>query len=90
MWLHLSGGEEIYMEKQKGKYDIAVLVISYIVLVAFNALSEALELGGVTAGDVSNEVFAWFAPAGYVFSIWGGDIHWPGRMGHPVHQGESR
>ena len=42
-----------------------------MVLIAANMLGEApLRFGGVTAGDISNEVFAWFAPAGYVFAIW--------------------
>lgn len=50
--------------------DVPVAVGSFVALVAFNALSEALRLGGVTSADVSNEVFAWFAPAGYVFMIW--------------------
>ena len=50
--------------------ETVVLVASYIILVAANILGEVLKFGGVTAADVSNEVFAWFAPAGYVFSIW--------------------
>lgn len=50
--------------------EVIVLAASYVVLVAANILGEVLKFGGVTAADVSNEVFAWFAPAGYVFSIW--------------------
>lgn len=50
--------------------DAPVAIATYVALVAFNALGEVFRLGGVTAADVSNEVFAWFAPAGYVFMIW--------------------
>lgn len=50
--------------------DVPVTAAALVAVVAFNALSEGLRLGGVTAADVSNEVFAWFAPAGYVFAIW--------------------
>lgn len=47
-----------------------MLAVSYIVLIAANALGEILRFGGTTSASVSNEVFAWFAPAGYVFMIW--------------------
>lgn len=50
--------------------DVPVAAVTLVALIAFNALSEAMRLGGVTAADVSNEVFVWFAPAGYVFAIW--------------------
>lgn len=52
------------------RFEAVVLGGSYIALVAANALGEILKFGGVTAADVSNEVFTWFVPAGYVFSIW--------------------
>ena len=57
------------MERLKRPETLA-LMVSYIVLVAANALGEVFRFGGVTSADVSNEVFAWFAPAGYVFTIW--------------------
>ena len=44
--------------------------ISFAAMIFLNVLFEALPLGGVTTADVSNEVFAWFAPAGCVFMIW--------------------
>lgn len=50
--------------------ETITLIASYVALVVLNALVEVLRLGGVTSADVSNEVFAWFAPAGYVFTIW--------------------
>lgn len=55
---------------RKPSFEGMIVIGTYLALVAFNAVSEILKLGGVTAGDVSNEVFVWFAPAGYVFSIW--------------------
>lgn len=58
------------MKHLKKPTEAIVLVISYVVLIAANMLGEAFRFGGVTAGDISNEVFAWFAPAGYVFAIW--------------------
>lgn len=42
-----------------------------VATIACNALFEMFRLGGVTSAEVSNQVFAWFTPAGYVFSIWG-------------------
>lgn len=44
---------------------------AYVVTVACNIAFEAGRLGGVTSGEVANEVFVWFMPAGYVFAIWG-------------------
>lgn len=57
------------MERIK-RPDTLVLIVSYLAMIAMNALGEVLKFGGVTSADVSNEVFAWFAPAGYVFTIW--------------------
>lgn len=57
------------MERLK-RPETLVLVVSYIALIAGNALGELLKFGGVTSAEVSNEVFAWFAPSGYVFTIW--------------------
>lgn len=50
--------------------NAVVTWVAYAVMVACNALFEAFALGGTTAAEVSNEVLAWFTPAGYVFSIW--------------------
>lgn len=51
--------------------SVAVMWAAYAVMVLCNVLFEALRLGGTTSSEVSNQVFAWFTPAGYVFSIWG-------------------
>ncbi|MEF9840925.1 MAG: hypothetical protein RR773_00010 [Raoultibacter sp.] len=51
--------------------EVIAVWVAFVIMVTCNALFETLKLGGVTSADVSNAVFAWFAPAGYVFSIWG-------------------
>lgn len=55
----------------QSKTIIACCWIALAATIACNALFESMKLGGVTSAEVSNEVFAWFAPAGYVFAIWG-------------------
>ena len=45
--------------------------VALVATIACNGLFEYFRLGGVTSSEVSNQVFAWFTPAGYVFSIWG-------------------
>lgn len=44
--------------------------VSYIAMVVINVSFEAFRFAGVTSSEVSNQVFAWFTPAGYAFSIW--------------------
>lgn len=51
--------------------SLVVTWIAYLGMVVCNILFEVLRLGGVTSAEVSNQIFAWFTPAGYVFSIWG-------------------
>ena len=50
---------------------LAVGWVSYAAMVAINLCFEALRFGGITSAEVSDQVFAWFTPAGYAFSIWG-------------------
>lgn len=50
--------------------ETVVVWIAYLATVVGNGLMEALRLGGTTSAEVSNQVFTWFTPAGYVFSIW--------------------
>ena len=50
---------------------IVMCWIALVATVACNGLFEYLRLGGTTSAEVSNQVFTWFMPAGYVFSIWG-------------------
>ncbi|WP_172135845.1 TspO/MBR family protein [Adlercreutzia sp. ZJ473] len=51
--------------------SVAAMWVAYAVMVLCNGLFEALRLGGTTSSEMSNQVFAWFTPAGYVFAIWG-------------------
>jgi len=53
----------------QSKAVIACCWVALVATIACNALFESMKLGGVTSAEVSNEVFAWFAPAGYVFAI---------------------
>jgi len=50
--------------------QVAILV-SLIITVIVNGLSNALPLNGRTAGEISDSFDVLFVPAGYVFSIWG-------------------
>lgn len=58
-------------EHKAGYAAIAACWVALVATIACNALFEGLKLGGVTSAEVSNQVFTWFMPAGYVFSIWG-------------------
>lgn len=51
--------------------SIVICWIALVATIACNGLFEYFRLGGVTSAEVSNQVFTWFMPAGYVFSIWG-------------------
>lgn len=58
------------MAKLRLRIETIVLAVGLVAMVAVNVLVEALRFGGVTAGEVADEVFTWFAPAGYAFGIW--------------------
>lgn len=45
--------------------------VAYVAMIACNVAFESGRLGGVTSAEVSNEMFVWFMPEGYVFAIWG-------------------
>lgn len=45
-------------------------VIALVITLAINALAEILPLNGKSTGEISNSIEIFFAPAGYVFSIW--------------------
>ena len=59
------------LHKRSSIVGIVLCWVALVAMMACNFLLEFLELGGVTSSEVSNQVFAWFTPAGYVFSIWG-------------------
>lgn len=49
---------------------IAACWVAFAATVICNVSFELLRLGGTTSAEVSDQVFAWFTPAGYAFSIW--------------------
>ncbi len=49
----------------------AAVAITYLAMVAVNAMATALPINGITTGDVSDSFPNLFAPAGITFSIWG-------------------
>ncbi len=55
---------------KKNSRSFVILIATLVVLVV-NALANILPIAGVTTGEVSDSINNLFAPAGYVFSIWG-------------------
>jgi hypothetical protein len=51
--------------------EAIVLWAAWALTLAFNTFAQIGKLGGVSTADISNEVFSWFTPAGYAFTIWG-------------------
>ena len=47
------------------------VVVSLVVMIAVNILSNALPFNGLTAPEIADFFDVFFIPAGYVFSIWG-------------------
>ncbi len=56
------------IDKTKAKIIAAVLFVG---VVAVNYLANALPIGGITTGEISDAYPNLFAPAGITFSIWG-------------------
>lgn len=48
-----------------------VNIVATLVVIAVNALANALPLNGLNTGEISDRFDVLFVPAGYVFSIWG-------------------
>ena len=46
-------------------------LVALLVTITVNALANALPINGLTTGEISDRFQDYFAPAGYVFSIWG-------------------
>lgn len=62
----------IHMEAKSYRNTVKVLVIiTFILMIAANALANTLPLNGITTGDVSLAYDNLFAPAGITFAIWG-------------------
>ncbi|WP_049777658.1 tryptophan-rich sensory protein [Coriobacterium glomerans] len=58
------------MRTQSTWHGTVVALIALIAMIAATAFIEFTHLGNTTVAGVSDEVFTWFAPAGYVFMIW--------------------
>jgi hypothetical protein len=48
-----------------------VALISFLLMIALNALANILPINGISTGEVSDSYANLFAPAGFTFSIWG-------------------
>lgn len=48
-----------------------LVIITFIIMVAMNALANILPINGITTGAVSDSYANLFAPAGITFAIWG-------------------
>lgn len=60
------------MQAQTASTRVKALVAgTYVVMIAMNALANALPINGRTTGEVSDAYQNLFAPAGLTFSIWG-------------------
>ena len=54
------------------KKKLALLnLLSVILVIAVNYISQAIRINETTIGEVSNKYFNLFTPAGYAFAIWG-------------------
>lgn len=60
------------MSINKTNYSLKIItLVTYVIMVATNALANILPINGVTSGQVSDSYPNLFAPAGITFSIWG-------------------
>ena len=55
----------------KFNYKIYLSIIFYSIVIYTNYLANALPIGGVTTGEVSDLLDNLFTPTGFTFSIWG-------------------
>lgn len=62
--------ETVEQAKEAPPVGIVASWIAFAATIICNVSFELLRLGGTTSAEVSNQVFAWFTPAGYAFSIW--------------------
>lgn len=62
----------------------AAVLISLLITIFVNVLSNALPLNGRTAGEISDSFDILFVPAGYVFSIWG--LIYLGLLAYAIYQ----
>ncbi|WP_303968933.1 tryptophan-rich sensory protein [Sporosarcina ureae] len=58
---------------KRGKTSVLLrvaIVVTYVIMIAANALANILPLNGQTTGELSDKYGNLFAPAGFTFSIW--------------------
>jgi benzodiazapine receptor len=65
-------------------YRQLATVLATLVALTVNALASILPINGQTTGEISDQFDVYFAPAGYVFSIWG--MIYLGLIGYTVYQ----
>lgn len=60
------------MENKQKVESMAYLVfLSYVIMITFNVLANAIPINQQTTGQISDSYFNLFAPAGFTFAIWG-------------------
>jgi hypothetical protein len=69
-WTSPIGVNNMEQNKSSNPLKIAVAV-SFLVMLAANALANILPFNGLTTGEISDRFPNLFAPAGITFSIWG-------------------
>ncbi|MDF1617208.1 tryptophan-rich sensory protein [Petrocella sp. FN5] len=68
----------------KHTWMVLITVVTYILMIAINALANILPINGMSTGAVSERYSNLFAPAGITFSIWG--LIYLLLLGHVVYQ----
>jgi hypothetical protein len=64
--------QTVTMQEQKVSTSVkALVVITYVAMIAVNVLANALPINGRTTGAISDAYENLFAPAGLTFAIWG-------------------
>lgn len=56
---------------KRNRFKRFFALITFIIMVAANALANILPINGITTGEVSDALFNLFAPAPITFAIWG-------------------
>ncbi len=57
--------------KKMLRLSAVIAAVMFLVMIALNAMANALPLNGVNTGQLSDEIPNLFVPAGLTFSIWG-------------------
>ncbi|GKV64048.1 MULTISPECIES: TspO/MBR family protein [unclassified Sporosarcina] len=57
-------------DKKSSVWFTAGLIITYVLMIAVNALANILPINGQTTGEISDKYGNLFAPAGFTFAVW--------------------